>query len=344
MHNTLVGGIARWFVSGSCAAAALTAGLVTAGLATTGLAQAQDNTNAGKPLRIIVPIAAGSVTDVVLRGASPALSQQLGQPIVIDNKPGASGIVGAEACAKAAPDGLTVCAVYHATTSFNPLLFDKLPYDPEKDLLPVTRLFFVTEGFVVPASLPVRTVAELQNYAMQNPDRVNFGTLGEGSMQELMVAWLNREWKTRIVGVPYKGGAPIATAITAGEIQIAQMGLGNFMGPIQAGQVRPLAIAANQRSKELPQIPTAEEAGLGGFPSRPWWGIAAPAGTPAATVTKLHQALATVFSDPKMVEMMQARYVEPALTASPQEFAAFLRKDREAAATIVRIARETKPR
>lgn len=339
MQKPILGRMARSLLSRSCAAAAS-----IAALAATGLAHAQQDSNVGKPLRIIVPIAAGSVTDVVLRGAAPALSQQLGQPIVIDNKTGASGVVGAEACAKAAPDGLTICAIYHATTSFNPLLFDKLPYDPEKDLSPVTRLFFVTEGLVVPASLPVRTVAELRSYATQNPDRVNFGTLGDGSMQELMVAWLNREWKTRIVGVPYKGGAPIATAVTAGEIQVAQMGLGNFMGLIQAGQLRPLAIAASQRSKDLPQTPTAEEAGLGGFPSRPWWGIAAPAGTPAATVTKLQRALATAFSDPKMVELMQSRHVEPALTTSAQEFAAFLRKDKEAAATIVRMARETKAR
>lgn len=292
-----------------------------------------------RPLKIILPIAAGSVTDVVLRAAQPALSQQLGQPVVIDNRPGASGIVGAEACAKAPPDGYTVCAIYHATTSFNPFLFDKLPYDADKDFVPVTRLFFVTEGLVVPSSLPVQNAAELRAYAQRNPEKVNFGTLGEGSMQELMVAWLNREWKTRIVGVPYKGGGPIATAIAGGEIQVAQMGLGNFIGPIQAGQVRPIALAASRRSAAMPQVPTLDEAGLGGFPSRPWWGIAVPAGTPPAIVARLNQEFNAVFADARMTEAMQSRHVEPALTTAT-DFASFLRKDREAAGALVRLARE----
>ncbi|MBP7565165.1 MAG: tripartite tricarboxylate transporter substrate binding protein [Burkholderiaceae bacterium] len=336
MTRTHRGPRARRFITHALALAATLAAM-------SALPAAAQSGYPSKPVRIIVPIAAGSVTDVVLRAAQPALSQQLGQPVVIDNRPGASGIVGAEACAKAAPDGYTVCAIYHATTSFNPFLFDKLPYDADKDFVPVTRLFFVTEGLVVPASLPVQTAAELRTFAQRNPEKVNFGTLGEGSMQELMVVWLNREWKTRIVGVPYKGGGPIATAIAGGEIQMAQMGLGNFIGPIQAGQVRPIALAASRRSAALPQVPTLEEAGLGGFPSRPWWGIAVPAGTPAAIVARLHQDLSTVFGDARMTEAMQSRHVEPALTTQA-EFAAFLRRDREAAGSLVRLAREPAPR
>ncbi|MFZ4285246.1 Bug family tripartite tricarboxylate transporter substrate binding protein [Variovorax sp. HJSM1_2] len=310
---------------------ALATTLLTTSVCAQGLAPA-------KPLRIIVPIAAGSVTDVVLRAAAPPLGEVLGQPVVIDNRPGASGIVGADACAKAAADGSTVCAVYHATMSFNPFMFDKLPYDPEKDFAPVGRLFFVTEGLVVPAKFAVQSVAELKSYALAHPSGVNLGTLGEGSLQELFVAWLNREWGTQIVGVPYKGGGPIATAVTAGEIQMAQMGLGNFIGLIQAGQVRAIALAGERRSPQLPNVPTMQESGLGGFPSRPWWGIAAPAGTPQATVDRLHQAFATVFKDPKFVQLMEARYVEPAVT-TPKEFAAFLKTDREAAGMLVRLSR-----
>ena len=241
-----------------------------------------------KPIRIFVPIAAGSVTDVVLRAAAPLLSQRLGQPVIIDNRPGASGIVGAEACAKAPADGYTICAVYHSIMSFNPYTFDKLPYDPDKDFAPVGRLFFVTEGLVVPAAFPVQSVADLKTYALQHPSGVNLGTLGEGSLQELFVAWLNREWKTKIVGVPYKGGGPIANAVTSGEIQMAQMGLGNFIGLVQGGQLKAIAVASEKRSKSLPNVPTVQEAGLGGFPSRPWWGIAAPAGTPPAVVARLN--------------------------------------------------------
>ena len=291
-----------------------------------------------RPIRLIVPIAAGSVTDVVLRSAAPGLAQRLGQPVVIDNRPGASGIVGAEACARAPADGYTLCAVYHSIMSFNPYMFDKLPYDPEKDFKPVNRLFFVTEGLVVPAALPVRSVAELRSYAQAHPDKVNVGTLGSGSLQELFVAWLNQEWRTRIVGVPYKGGGPIANAVTAGDIQVAQMGLGNFIGLIQSGQLRAIALSASKRSAQLPDVPTAAEAGLDGFPSRPWWGIAAPAGTPASVVTRVHRAFAETFDDPKMMEMLESRYVEKAVD-TPDEFAGFLTQDRQAARVLVELAR-----
>ena len=302
--------------------------------------QAQDDYPT-RPVKLIVPIAPGSVTDVVLRAATPALGQQLGQPIVVENRPGASGIDGAEACAKAPADGYTLCAVYHATMSFNPFMFEKLPYDPARDFTPINRLFYVTEGLVVPAALPVRSVAELRAYAKAHPDAVNFGTLGSGSLQELLVAWLNREWGTRMVGVPYKGGGPIANAVTAGEIQLAQMGLGNFIGLIQSGQLRAIAVAGAQRSPQLPDVPTMAESGLGGFPSRPWWGIAAPAGTPSSIVARIHRAFTAVFQDPKMVEVMQTRYVESALD-TPEQFVRFLAQDRQAAGMLVELARVPK--
>lgn len=294
-----------------------------------------------KPIRVLLPIAPGSVTDVVLRAAAVPLGQRLGQPLVIDNRTGASGIVGAEACAKAAPDGYTVCAVYHSIMSYNPYTFEKLPYDPERDFTPVTNLFFVTEGLVVPSSLPVQTVADLRAYAMKNPTGVNLGTLGEGSLQELFVSWLNREWKTSVVGIAYKGGGPIANALGAGEIQIGQMGIGNFLGLIQAGKLRALAISASQRSKLLPQVPTMAEAGLGGFPARTWWGLVVPAGTPAPIVARLNADFVQVFRDPKFAEYMEGRYVEGA-AGTPQEFAAFLKADREAARTLVRLATPAK--
>ena len=207
-----------------------------------------------KPIRLIVPIAAGSVTDVVLRAAAQPLSARFGQPVLIDNRPGASGIIGAQACATAPADGYTLCAVYHAIMSFNPHTQDKLPYDPQRDFAPVTNLYFVTEALVVPRSLPVNSVAELRAHARANPAALNFGTLGEGSLQELMVAWLNRDWGVRIAAVPYKGGGPISTALLSNEIQVGQMGVGNFLGAIQSGQLKALAIAAEKRSPLLPQI------------------------------------------------------------------------------------------
>lgn len=294
-----------------------------------------------KPIRLLLPIAAGSVTDVVLRAAAQPLSQRLGQSVLIDNRPGASGVIGAEACAKAAPDGYTVCAVYHAIMSINPHTFDKLPYNPESDFAPVTHLFFVTEGLVVPSSLPVHSVAELRAYAQKNPASVNFGTLGEGSLQELFVSWLNREWNTSIAGIAYKGGGPIANALSGGEIQIGQMGIGNFLGPIEAGKLRPLAVLAARRMRQLPQVPTMAEAGLGGFQSRTWWGLVAPAGTPPAIIARLNSEFVQVFKDPKFAEFMAGRFVEGA-AGTPQEFADFMKQDREAAKALVRLASQGK--
>lgn len=292
-----------------------------------------------RPIKVIIPLAAGSITDVTLRAMAQELAPRLGQPLVIDNRPGASASVGTDACAKAPPDGYTVCTVYLGSMSLNPYTMGKLPYDPDKDFAAIGRLFQVIEGLFVPASLPTATVGELKAYAARNPSSVNFGTLGEGSLQELMVAWLNQEWKTSIAGVPYKGGGPIATAVAAGEIQVAQMGIGNFAGPLQAGKVRLLAVSGDKRSPLLPQVPTLKEAGLGGFTSRVWWGLAAPAGTPPAALNRLQTEFSRLLRDPKFVEFLDTRYLEPAWLPA-QEFSAFMKADRQQAEALVRLAQQ----
>jgi tripartite-type tricarboxylate transporter receptor subunit TctC len=317
--------------------------LIVAILALAATAAVAQTDYPSKPIRFIVPIAAGSVTDVVLRAASQELAPRLGQQLVIDNRGGASGIIGAEACARAAPDGYTICAVYHSIMSFNPLTQAQLPYDPQRDFTPVTNLYFVTEALMVNAGLPVASVAELRGYAQGKPAALNFGTLGEGSLQELLLAWLNREWSVAIAGIPYKGGGPIAAALTAGEIQLAQMGVGNFLGAIQGGKVRALAVSSRSRARALPDVPTMAEAGLGGFQSRPWWGLAVPAGTPASVVARLNAEFTALFRDPKFVEFLESRFTEPA-PGTPAEFAAFLKADREAAAALVQLARQGRPK
>jgi tripartite-type tricarboxylate transporter receptor subunit TctC len=215
----------------------------------------------------------------------------------------------------------------------------KLPYDPEKDFAPVARLFQVTEGLFVPASLPVSTVAELRAYTARNPAAVNFGTLGEGSVQEMLVAWLNAEWKTTIAGIPYKGGGPISTALSAGEIQVAQMGIGNFTGVLQAGKVKALAVSADRRSPLMPQVPTLKEAGLGGFSARIWWGLAGPAGTPAPALARINAEFTRLLHDAKFVQFLDERYIE-ATPSTAQEFAAFMKADREQAAGLVKLAQQ----
>jgi tripartite-type tricarboxylate transporter receptor subunit TctC len=291
-----------------------------------------------KPVRVIVPIASGSVTDVVMRAAAQELSARLGVPLLVENRVGASGIIGGEACARAASDGYTLCILYPNILSFNPHLSDKLPYDVDRDFVPVTNLYFVTEALVASVSLPVNSVEELRLLAKAKPGALNFGTLGPGSGPELFLNWLNAQWRTDITAIPYKGGGPVALALAAGEIQLGFMGLGNFIGQIQGGRVKALAISGSKRSSLVPDAPTREEAGLGAYPGRVWWGLLVPAGTPAPVVRKLNAEFVRLFREPKFVEFLESRYVEPA-AGTPEEFAAFLKADREAAGRLIRLAK-----
>ncbi len=289
-----------------------------------------------RPIKLIVSIAAGSVTDVIMRAASVELQTQLGQPLIIENRGGASGIIAAQSCAQSAPDGYTLCVIYHSTMSFNPLLFDKLPYQTD-DLLPVTRLFFLTEGIFVSSELGVNSVAELKTLAQAKPDGLNYATLGDGSYPDLFMRWLNNQWGTRIVGVPYKGGGPAAQALAANQVQVTRFGVGNFLGLIEGGKVKALAVSAAQRSPLFPNVPTFAEVGFGGYPGQGWWGLVAPKGTPAAIVDKVNAAFVKVFGDPKFNEFLVKQAVVAAPT-TPAGFAAFLQEDRKSAETLVKIA------
>jgi tripartite-type tricarboxylate transporter receptor subunit TctC len=293
-----------------------------------------------KPIRVIVSIAAGSVTDVIIRAASKDLETKLGQPLVIENRGGAAGILGGQACAQSAPDGYTLCVIYHSTMSYNPVQFDKLPYNADTDFTPITRLFLLTEGLFVNAELPAKTVAELKALAQSKPDALNFGTLGDASFPDLFRVWLTNQWGTKIVGVPYKGGGPAAQALAAGEVQMTRFGVGNFRGVMDAGKVRALAISADARSKLMPDVPTFKEAGLD-YPGQGWWGLAAPKGTPGPMIDKVHAAFAAVFNDPKFVAYLEQQSVVSAIT-TPAEFAEFLKRDRQAAEALVKVANTPK--
>jgi tripartite-type tricarboxylate transporter receptor subunit TctC len=290
-----------------------------------------------KPVRMIVSIAAGSVTDVIMRAAAAELQTRLGQPLVIENQGGASGIIAARACAQAAPDGYTVCIINHAQMSYNQMLFTKLPYDPDRDLVPVARLFLLIEGVFVNPGLGVNSIAELKALAKAKPDALNYATLGEGSFPELFMIWLNNQWGTKIVGIPYKGGGPAAQAVAANDVQMTRFGVGNFLGLVEAGKVKALAVTSAKRSPLLPKVPTLVEAGLGGFPGEGWWGIAVPKGTPQPIVDRLNKEFAGLFGEPKFVSFLDKQAVVSAPT-TPEGFVEFLKKDRKAAETLIKIA------
>ena len=297
---------------------------------------AQAQTYPDRPIRVIVPIAAGSVTDVIMRANAADLGPRLGQQFVIENKGGASGIPGAQACANATPDGYTICLIYHSTTSVNPWIFSKLPYDPEKDFVPITALYFLIEGLFANTSLNVNSVAELKAYVQAHPTALNFGTLGPGSYPDLFVHWVNKEWNVGIVGIPYKGGGPIAQELVAGQLQLAKMGVGNFMGLLATGKIKPLAVAAPKRSPLLPEVPTFVEAGLN-YPGFGWWGLAAPKGTPQPIIDRLNAEFVKLLKEPKTTEFLDKQAVVPA-PMTPAEFAEFLRKDRLNAEALVKLS------
>ena len=290
-----------------------------------------------KPIRMIVSIAAGSVTDVIMRAAANELAPRLGQQIVIENKGGASGIPAAQACAISPPDGYTLCVIYHSTLVFNPLLFNKLPYDADKDFDLIARLFFLIEAVAVNPSVGVNSIAEFKAAAQAKPQAFNYGTLGPGSYPELFLKWVNNQWSTSIVAIPYRGGGPIAQALAAGDIQIGNMGLGNFLGLAEGGKLRILAVTAPKRSPLAPEVPTFTEAGLGGYPGRGWWGLAAPKGTPQPILDRLNAEFVKLFSEPKFLAFLEKQAVVSA-PGTPAEFAAFIKEDRRNAETLIKIA------
>jgi tripartite-type tricarboxylate transporter receptor subunit TctC len=298
------------------------------------VAQAQQYPS--KPIRMVVSIAAGSVTDVIMRAAVAELQPRLGQPLVIENIGGAAGILGGKTCAQAPGDGYTICVIYHSTMSFNPLLFSNLPYNPD-DMVPVARLFFLVEGLFVSSAINVNSVAELKTLAQGKPESLNFATLGEGSYPDLFLKWLNNQWGSKIVAIPYRGGGPAAQALAANDVQVTRFGVGNFAGVLEAGKVKALAVTSAKRSPVLPNVPTFAEVGWGDYPGEGWWGLAAPRGTPPEIVAKLSGEFQKLFSEPKFVAFLDKQAVVAAPT-TPEGFATFLKQDRKDAETLIRIA------
>ena len=287
-----------------------------------------------RPIRVVVAIAAGSVTDVIARASAAELAPRLGQQLVIENRGGANGIPAADACKNANPDGYTVCLLNHGHFSFNPLQFNKLPYDPDTDFVPIAHLYFLIEGIFVPTALGVNSIAELKALVRKQPGALNYGTLGPGSPPDLFRQWLNKEWGANIVGIPYRGGGPIAQAVAANEIQLARMGIGNFLGLMQSGKVK--ALAATMKTPLLPGVPAIEEVGIT-FPGFGWWGMVAPKGTPQPIVDKLSAELIRQAKDAKFANYLTQQAVRPS-GMNPVEFAAFIKADRARAKKFLEMA------
>jgi tripartite-type tricarboxylate transporter receptor subunit TctC len=305
-------------------------------IASLGAGQSLAQSYPSKPIRVIVAIAIGSPTDVVLRAAGQELFGSLGQPLVIDNRPGGNMMIAPEACARASADGYTLCVVSNATMSLNPHVFSKLPYNPDRDFAPVTALWYLIQGLVATPSLSANSVRELQVLATAKSGTLNFGTLGDGTGGDILRQWLNETWKANIAGIPYKGANLITSALMGGEIQLSRISLSGLSGQVKAGKLKILALGASKRSRLFPEAPTYAEAGLGSFPDeKVWWGLFAPAATPEAIVRRINVEFVRLFREPKFGEYLDNQLLEPAVS-TPEDFAAFVKEDRERAGLTVK--------
>jgi tripartite-type tricarboxylate transporter receptor subunit TctC len=279
-----------------------------------------------KPVRLIVPFPPGGAVDYYARAVQNRLAETLGQPILIENRSGASGMVGADLVAKSPPDGYTVLVGNIASLAMNVGIYSKMPYDPVKDLTPIMRTVAVDYAMVVHPSVPARTVAELVEHAKANPGKLSYGSAGSGSAPHLSTELFKQRAGIDIVHIPFKGGGPMVTDLLGGQIQMVIADQANLMPHVKAGKLRALAVGTLVRSAVYPDLPTIAESGYPGFEARAWQGIAGPAGLPPDVVRQLQTSIAKVMAMPDV----RARLVEGGLdpiVSSPEEFGEFIRTE-----------------
>lgn len=278
-----------------------------------------------KPLRLIVPFPAGGVTDIVARLVASKLSLEIGQPVVVDNRAGASGAIGAEAGAKAAPDGYTLIMGNISTLAINPATFAKLPYDPVTSFEPVSMVAIQPLIIAVHPSLPVRTLDELIQLAKSKPGTLNYGTAG--SSIYLAVELFSTSAGIKLNHIPYKGSAPAITDLIGGQIQVLFDPFSSLYPHVASGKVRGLAITTERRSAVAPGMPTVMESGAAQqYDVSSWQGIVVPAGTPKPIVQRLHRDLVKVLGATDVKEKF-AQYGAEAVASTPEQFGAFIRQE-----------------
>jgi len=301
-------------------------------------AQSTGGAYPAKTVRIVVPYPPGGGLDTLVRALSVQLSQQWGQAVVVDNKPGAGTLVGAESVAKAAPDGYTLMVTTDATITINPHLYTKLPYDPVKDFVPITQLVFLNQLLLANSNVSATNVKELVSYAKVNPGKLNYASYGNGSQPHLAMEMLKNETGIDIVHVPYKGISQAVPAVLANEVQLTFSGAASSMAHLKTGRIKALAIGGKTRLALLPEVPTFTEQGFPDIPSNAWFGLFAPAGTPPDIVAKLHADISRILKD---TDFMQRQVIDKGyelVSSRPDQFAAFLTADSSRNARAVKIS------
>ncbi|GGG27402.1 MFS transporter [Caldovatus sediminis] len=300
--------------------------------------QAQDAPEfPNRPIRVVVPFAAGGPTDLVARLLAPKMSAVLNnQPIVVENRPGAGGVTGVDVVAKAAPDGYTIGFGSAGALAISPSLPGRyMPYDTLRDLAPITLAVLVPEPVVVPANQPFRTMQEFIAAARARPGQLNYGHTGPGSMPHLAGELIKSAAGIDLVAIAYRGGAPLTTALLAGEVQMGLADLPVLLPHIRAGTIRALAVGNRERLPWLPDVPTMDEVGLPGVDTNNWHGMVAPARVPEPVLNAIHRAAAGALRDP---EVARGLYDQGAIPGgnSREEFAAFIRSEIAKWAEVIR--------
>ncbi|HEY6258063.1 MAG TPA: tripartite tricarboxylate transporter substrate binding protein [Xanthobacteraceae bacterium] len=311
--------------------------LVFAAAPALGALPAAAQTYPAKPIRVIVSTSPGGITDFAIRILGAHITARTGAPVVIDNRPGASGNIAMEAVARAAPDGYTLGFANTGNITISPFLFAHMPFDPLTDLVPIGPVGTVPLFLVINSRLPARTLAEFIAYARAHPDTVNYAGAGAGTTPDLAGLEFIRRAGLKLVVVPFKGTAPATTAVVAGDVQATFISMGPHMDFVRSGALRVLAAATPKREPYMPDTPTFAELGFPGFETSTWFSLFAPRGTPAEIVDQLNLFTRTVHDDPEMQQRLDANFVDP-LVMTANEFAALVKAD---AVKWERIVRET---
>jgi tripartite-type tricarboxylate transporter receptor subunit TctC len=295
-------------------------------LAALGVTSALAQTYPAKPLRILIAQAPGSATDVISRVVGHRLSEGLGQPVVIEARPGAGGVVGTEAAARSAPDGYTLFMGNNSTHGSNPAVYAKLPYDAVNDFAPIAFVASVPYVLVVDPALPVNSVQELIAHAKSRPGKMNYASAGNGSTHHFCGELLKSMSGIDMLHIPYKGSPPAIAGLLGGEVSLMFANLTDIGSQIRGGKVKALAVTTPKRASLLPELPTLSEGALPGFEITSWFGLLAPAGTPASIVTRLNAETNKVLARADVRDTLGAQGLEVA-SGTPEQFGAHIKSE-----------------
>jgi tripartite-type tricarboxylate transporter receptor subunit TctC len=300
-------------------------------------ASAQSQAWPSKPIRFIVPFPPGAATDLLTRTVAPKLGEGLGQQVVVDNRSGAGGMIGVELAAKSPPDGYTLVLATVGPIAINPSLYAKMPYDPVKELAPVTLAGNIFNVLIVHPALAARSVKALIALARARPGELNFGSSGAGAADHLSAELFQVMTKTKMVHIPYKGGPLAMVDLISGNLQLMFATVPTAIGLIKGGKVRAMAITNSKRFPLMPELPTVAEAGIPGFAVDNWCGVFATGGTPAGIVARLNAELVTVLAVPDVKKRLLENGID-AVSDTPEQFAAYIRAETTKWASVIKDA------